>query len=108
MNLNCVFYPVERIKQGNPLNGLGESMNEARKFGYEMPEAVDVYEDDEPKVAEMKHLILHMTSFEAKDRPSATEVFHQTHALFIRKDPKTATVKFDFISVFNSSQINFI
>ena len=90
------FCPVELIKQGNPTHGLGESMNEARKFGYEMPEAVDVYEDDEPKVAEMKHLILHMTSFEAKDRPSATEVFHQTHALYIRKDPKTATVKFDF------------
>ena len=96
MNLICMFYPVERIKQGNPLNGLGESMNEARQFDHAMPEAVAVYEEDAPKVAEMKHLILHMTSFEAKDRPSATEVFHQTHALYIRKDPKTATVKFDF------------
>ena len=92
-----MFCPVDLIKQGNPLQGLGESMNEARQFGHAMPQAVDVYEDDEPKVAEMKQLILHMTSFDARDRPSAPEVYHQTHALYIRKNPKMAAVLFFFL-----------
>ena len=68
--------------------GLGEEMYEAHKKEDEMPEAIEFTDEDSPKELEMKQLILEMTSYEPKDRPSAKDVFHQVYAIYIKKEPK--------------------
>ena len=76
------------IKDGIAEEGLGEDMYAAHKQGEEMPEVVEFTDDDSPKELEMKQLILEMTSYEPKDRPTAKDVFHQVYAIYIRKEPK--------------------
>ena len=76
------------IKDGIAEEGLGEDMYAAHKQGEEMPEVVEFTDDDSPKELEMKQLILEMTSYEARDRPSAKDVFYQVHTIYKRQEPK--------------------
>ena len=64
---------------------LGEDMYDAHKNGDAMPEAVEFYDEDSAKLHEVKNLILHMTSFDPGERPSAEYVFIQTSAIYERK-----------------------
>ena len=65
---------------------LGEAMYEAHKLGDSMPEAVEFCDDDTAKLEDMKNLILHMTSYEPRDRPTAMDVYHQTSAIYKRRE----------------------
>ena len=80
--------PVLYIRQGIADEGLGEEMYAAHKLGEEMPEAVEFTDEDSPKELHMKQLILEMTSYEPKDRPTAKDAFHQVYAIYIRKEPR--------------------
>ena len=62
-------------------------MHAAHKQGEEMPVAIEFTDDDSSKEIEMKQLIVEMTSYEPKDRPSAKDVFHQVYAIYIKKEP---------------------
>ena len=80
--------PVLYIRQGIADEGLGEEMYAAHKQGDEMPEAIEFTDEDSRKERDMKLLILDMTSYEPKDRPSAKDVFYQVYAINIRKGTK--------------------
>ena len=86
--LHLIRCLVLYIRQGIAEEGLGEEKYAAYKLGGEMPEAIEFTDEDSPKELEMKQLILEMTSYEPKDRPSAKDVFYQAYAIYIKKDPK--------------------
>ena len=75
---------VDLLKDG-VCQSLGEDMYEAHREGDAMLEAVEFYDEDSTKLEDVKSLILHMTSFQAKDRPSAEDVYHQISAIYKRK-----------------------
>ena len=66
---------VSFIRQCMAQEGLGIEMYEAFKGGEEIPQAdVDITDDDPPEVRRMKELILEMTAYEAKGRPTIQQV----------------------------------
>ena len=63
------------MRQGMAEEGLGEEMYEAFKKGEEIPQAdVEITDDDPPELRRMKELIVEMTAYEAKGRPTIQQV----------------------------------
>ena len=66
---------VRQIRQCIAEEGLGEEMYEAFKNGEKIPQAdVEITDDDLPQVRQMKELIVEMTAYEARDRPTIQQV----------------------------------
>ena len=61
--------------------GLGEDMCDAHNNGTEMPQAVDIEDDDSENLRAVKSLINSMTTFEPANRPSALVVFKEMNEL---------------------------
>ena len=75
--------------------GLGEDMCDAHSNGAEMPQAVDIEEDDSENLKAVKSLINSMTAFEPSNRPfsSATyEVMLELSLITQREDECKWTV----------------
>ena len=86
MHTDFICITVSYVRQGMVEMGLGEEMYHARKHGEELPQFDEIYAIDCPKLVEIKNLILQMTSYDRKDRPSSTDVLHQVYAICLRKD----------------------
>ena len=70
--------------------GLGEAMYLAQhEEGATMPDAVEFNSDDSHSVRLMKELILEMTSFDANDRPTSSNVLHEVSSMFRRLNKST-------------------
>ena len=82
------------MRQGEKFVCLGEEqyLYVAKQEGDEMPQAVEVYDDDGATVKKMKQLILKMTSYSAKDRPSADTIVKATSDLLLQVSTMTTTV----------------
>ena len=63
--------------------GLGEDMCDAHNNGAEMPQAVDIEDDDPENLKAVKSLINSMTAFEPPNRPSALLVFKEMNELLL-------------------------
>ena len=91
----CSFIADSSLRQRSTTQpSLGEEMYEAHKLGDAMPEAVEFCDDDTAKLEDMKNLILHMTSYEPSDRPTAMDVYYQTNAIYKRRERAAVRVRF--------------
>ena len=57
--------------------GLGEDMCEAHNNGTEMPQAVDIEDDDSEHLKAVKSLINSMTAFEHSKRPYSSAIYDE-------------------------------
>ena len=63
--------------------GLGEDMCDAHNNGTEMPQAVDIEDDDSEKLKAVKSLINSMTAFKPTNRPWALLVLKEMNELLL-------------------------
>ena len=58
--------------------GLGEEMFEANRKGDKIPKLdIETNDDDPPSVKSIKRLMLEMTSYHSRDRPTADEILQR-------------------------------
>ena len=57
--------------------GLGEDMCDAHNNGAEMPQAVDIEDDDPENLKAVKSLINSMTAFEPSNRPISSATYEE-------------------------------
>ena len=77
----CCF-SVWLLRNGIGREGLGEKMYTAHKLKEEIPQAVDLNTNDSPAVTSIKKMILQMTSYDAKERPSSSSVYRNVQSIY--------------------------
>ena len=71
---------LKRIGRG----GLGEKMHQAHLLNEDLPQAVELSSNDTPAVTSMKEMILQMTAYDAKERPSSNRVLRTVQSVYQR------------------------
>ena len=62
--------------------GLGEKMYSAHLLNEDLPRAVDITEADSPLMTSVKEIILQMTAYDAKKRPSSNKVLSNVQHIY--------------------------
>ena len=61
--------------------GLGEKMYSAHSLSEDLPRAVEMSKTDSPAVTSMKEMVLQMTAYDAKERPSSNNVLRTVQSM---------------------------
>ena len=62
--------------------GLGEKMYSAHLLNEDLPQAVEMSRTDSPPVTSVKELVLQMTAYDAKERPSSNNVLRIVQSIY--------------------------
>ena len=110
MTLNFITFFCTRaarmVVDGEPHRGLAARMYDAHLQNLDMPVAVDVDGEDSPNVRRIKELILEMTSFESKDRPTSKDVQHDVSSIY-RSERKAKVKLYNFVQLELEQTIRF-
>ena len=84
-NVDCLLSfccLVQLMLKGIGSGGLGEKMYSAHSLDEELPQAVEMSRTDPPLMTSVKEMVLQMTAYDAKDRPSANTVLRSVQSVY--------------------------
>ena len=61
--------------------GLGEKMYHSQSLEEELPQVVEISRNDSPLMTSVKEMVLHMTAYDAKERPSSNNVLRTVESM---------------------------
>ena len=76
------FCLVQLVLDGIGRGGLGEDMYSARLKSKDLPPAVELTTKDSPLMTSVKEMVLQMTLYDPKDRPSSNNVLRTVQSIY--------------------------
>ena len=79
----CLYFcSVKLVLKGIGRGGLGEKMYSAHSLNENLPQAVELNSTDSPTLTSVKELVLQMTAYDAKERPSSNNVLRTVQSIY--------------------------
>ena len=73
---------VQLVLKGIGRGGLGEKMYSAYSLNEDLPQAVETSRTDSTAVTSVKQMVLQMTAYDAKERPSSNNVLRNVQSIY--------------------------
>ena len=78
------LFSVKLMLSGTGGGGLGEQMYREHLLGEDLPPVVETSSTDSPTLTSVKKMMLQMTAYDAKERPSSNSVLRTVQSVYQR------------------------
>ena len=76
------LFIVKLVLKGIGRGGLGEKRYSAHSLHEQIPQAVELSSTDSPAMTSVKEMVLQMTAYDAKQRPSSNNVLRTVQSIY--------------------------